>query len=115
MGSNNLAFERIHGGYAAGSINNEGERLIDFAMAGDIALLNTFYSQRDQITYTSGGLEAQLDYILYRRGLMNEVKNCKVIKGESVAKQHYLVVGEIKIKRARREKREQLQRSCDGK
>ena len=85
MGSNNLAFERSNGD-GAGSINNEGERFINFAMASDMALLNTFHCKRDYITYASGGQGTQLNYILYRRGLMNEVKNCKVVKGESVAK-----------------------------
>ena len=101
VGSNSLAFEKIRGGCGAGSTSNEGERLIDLAMASDVALLSTFYCKRDYTTYASGGQETQLDYILCRRGLMNEVKNCKVIKGESVAKQHYLVVGEINIKKTR--------------
>ena len=74
-------------------------------MASNMALLNTFYCKRDYKTYASGGQETQLDYVLYRRGLMNEGKNCKVIKGESVAMQHYLVVKEINIKKTRKRKK----------
>lgn len=33
---------------------------------------------------------------------MNEMKNSKVVKGEAVTKQHYLVVGELNIKRGRK-------------
>ena len=45
---------RIHSGYGAGSINNERKRLIDFAMASDMALLNIFYCKRDTATYARG-------------------------------------------------------------
>ena len=76
VGLNNLAFEIIHGGYGAGSTNNEGERLINFAMASDMAFLNTFYCIRDYIIYASVGQVIQLYYILYGRGLMNEVRYC---------------------------------------
>ena len=74
-------------------------------MSSDMVLLNTFHCKRDYITYASEGQETQLDYILYRRGLMNEAKNCNVIKEESVSKQHYLLVGEINIKKARKRKK----------
>ena len=55
-------------------------------MAYDLAILNTFFKKNDYITYESGGRETQLDYILYKRNSMSEVKNCKVIKGEGVSK-----------------------------
>ena len=46
---------------------------------------------------------------------MNEANNCKVIKGESVAMQHYLLVGEINIKKTRkRKKRSAQKRLCGG-
>ena len=104
MWSNNLACERVQGGYGAGSTKNKGERLIDFTIASNMALLNTLYCKRDDITFTSGGQETQIDYILYRRGRMNEVTNCKVIKGGLVARQHCLAVGEINIKKVRKRK-----------
>ena len=45
-----------------------------------------------RITYSSGGNNTQVDYILVRRRRMKEVWDTKVIMGESVAKQHRLVV-----------------------
>ena len=105
VGQRNAGFERVHGGYGNGVRNSEGEKLIDFAVAGDLAILNTFYCKRDYSTYESGGQESQIDYILYRRGYMKEVKNCKVIKGEGVAKQHHLVIAELTIKRGKKGKR----------
>ena len=98
IGESNAGIERIHGGYGSGRQNCDGEKLVDFAVAGDLAILNSFYCKKDYITYASGGQETQLDYILYRRAHIREVKNCKVVKGEAVAKQHHLVVADITIR-----------------
>ena len=48
-----------------------------------------------KITYSSGGNNTQVDYILVRRRRMKEVWDTKVITGESVAKQHRLVVSKM--------------------
>jgi len=105
VGERNLAIERVHGRYGSGAVNPNGERLIDFAVAYDLAILNTFFKKKDYNTYESGGQETQLDYILYKRSKMSEVRNFKVIKGETAAKQHHLIIGEFNIKRGRKGKK----------
>jgi len=105
VGERNLAIERVHGRYGSGAVNPNGERLIDFAVAYDLAILNTFFKKKDNNTYESGGQETQLDYILYKRSKMSEVRNFKVIKGETAAKQHHLIIGEFNIKRGRKGKK----------
>nr|XP_027220892.1 uncharacterized protein LOC113813143 [Penaeus vannamei] len=77
VGERNLAIERVHGRYGSGAVNPNGERLIDFAVAYDLAILNTFFKKKDYNTYESGGQETQLDYILYKRSKMSEVRNFK--------------------------------------
>ena len=61
VGQRNDGFERVHGGFGNGVMNNDGEKLIDFAVAGDLAILNTFYCKRDYSTYASGRHETQVD------------------------------------------------------
>ena len=54
--------------------------------------------------YKSGERESQIDFLMCRRQqhLLNEVKNCKVINGESVAAHRVLVVDwEIKCSKRR--------------
>ncbi|KAK3524816.1 hypothetical protein QTP86_007596 [Hemibagrus guttatus] len=41
---------------------------------------------------SSGGRRTQVDYILCRRGNLKEISDCKVVVGESVARQHRMVV-----------------------
>ncbi|XP_069976476.1 uncharacterized protein [Penaeus vannamei] len=43
VGERNLAIERVHGRYGSGAVNPNGERLIDFAVAYDLAIFNTFF------------------------------------------------------------------------
>lgn len=77
-----------------GNNNEEGDRITDFALATDMAILNTFFKKEDNqlITYKSGDRCSQIDFILARRQHLKEVRNCKVINGESVAPQHKLLV-----------------------
>ena len=56
------------------------------------------------VTYSSGGRERQIDFIMCRRSHLKEVTNCKVINGDSVTEQHkVLAMGwEINICKKRR-------------
>ena len=45
-----------------------------------------------------GNWYTQIDYILCRRGNLREIRDCKVVAGESVAKQHRMVVCKIMMK-----------------
>ena len=82
-----------------GERNEEGEQIIDFAMAFDLAIVNTFFQKNEaqMFTYRSGNRESQIDLFLCRRKDRKEIINCKVIKGESVAPQHRLVVTDLTL------------------
>ncbi|KAK3555174.1 hypothetical protein QTP86_010043 [Hemibagrus guttatus] len=69
---------------------NLGQMVVDFAKRMDMAVVNTYFQKREEhrVTYKSGGRRTQIDYILCRRGNCD----CKVVVGESVARQHRVVV-----------------------
>jgi hypothetical protein len=85
--------------------------VVDFAKNMEMALVNTFFQKRQEhrVTYKSGGRSTQVDYILCRRCNLKEIKDCKVMAGESVAKQHRMVLCRIilMVKRIKREIAEQ--------
>ena len=60
------------------------------------------------MTYKSGGRQSQIDFLMCRRQQLNEVKNCKVISGESVAAQHRVLVLDWEIKCSKRRIPEQV-------
>ncbi|KAF7655893.1 hypothetical protein LDENG_00048720, partial [Lucifuga dentata] len=73
---------------------------------------NTFFQKKQEhrVTYKSGGRSTQVDYILYRRCNLKEISDCKVVVGESVARQHRMVVCRMtlvvrKMKRTKAEQR----------
>ena len=46
VGTTNTGFETAHGGFGFGSRNPEGEEVLDFAVAFDLMLANTFFQKR---------------------------------------------------------------------
>ncbi|ROI22611.1 hypothetical protein DPX16_0452 [Anabarilius grahami] len=92
--------------------NPEGQRLVDFAKSMEMAVVNTYSQKRQEhrVTYKSGGRSTQVDYILCRRCNLMEISDCKVVVGESVARQHRMVVCKItlvvrKMKKAKAEQK----------
>ena len=56
VGAANVGFERVHGGFEYGSRNQEGEDVLNFALAYDLLLANTFFRKREShlVTFHSG-------------------------------------------------------------
>ena len=80
--------------------NNEGEAILNVATAYDLAVANTFFKKRDEhlITFKSAAASTQIDYFLIHHNTLQEVRNCKVIPGDSVAPQRRLLVLNIQLK-----------------
>ncbi|KAM1087697.1 hypothetical protein ACFX2B_013050 [Malus domestica] len=59
----------FHGGHGFGERNEDGEAILDFAMAYDLFLANTFFKKREEhvITYKSGSSKTQIDFLLMRK------------------------------------------------
>ncbi|XP_037800342.1 craniofacial development protein 2-like [Penaeus monodon] len=100
VGRGSDVISRVHGGMCYGEGNEDGERVIDFAISNDMVISNTIFTKRQEhlITYKSDGRASQIDYLLYRRRNMVEIINCKVIPGDHVTNQHRLVVMDLNIK-----------------
>ncbi|KAG8235651.1 hypothetical protein J437_LFUL013643 [Ladona fulva] len=100
VGRRRCGEERAHGRWGVGERNGEGERIMEHAVAYDLTIVNTCFRKGEGhlITYKSGDRVSQIDYILCRRKYLQEMRNCKVINGESVMRQHRLVVADCYIK-----------------
>ncbi|MCJ8736373.1 hypothetical protein PDJAM_G00257620 [Pangasius djambal] len=86
--------EEVMGKFGVKERNLEGQMVVDFAKRMDMAVVNTYFQKREEhrVTYKIGGRSTQVDYILCRRGSLKEISDCKVVVGESVARQHRMVV-----------------------
>ena len=83
----NTGYDRWHGGFGHGEKNQEGDNILKFTQAYDLALGNIFFKNREvhYVTYMSGANRTVIDYILVRRQDLRDLKDCKVIPGESIA------------------------------
>jgi hypothetical protein len=46
VGTTNAGFQEVHGGFGYGSRNQAGEEVLDFAVALDLLIANTFFRKR---------------------------------------------------------------------
>ncbi|KAK3517067.1 hypothetical protein QTP86_004216 [Hemibagrus guttatus] len=94
VGEGNTGDEEVMGKFGVKERNLEGQMVVDFAKRMDMAVVNTYFQKREEhrVTYKSGGRSTQVDYILCRIGNLKEISDCKVVVGESVARQHRMVV-----------------------
>ncbi|KAK3539823.1 hypothetical protein QTP70_013336 [Hemibagrus guttatus] len=74
--------------------NLEGHMVVNFDKRMDMAVVNTYFQKREEhrVTYKSGGRRTQVDYILCRIGNLKEISDCNMVVGESIARQHRMVV-----------------------
>ena len=91
--------EECMGRHGLGKRNNEGQAVVNFAKRRELAITNTYFKKKPayRVTYSSGRRSSQVDYIMVRRRRIKEVVDTKVVVGESVAKQHRIVVSVIII------------------
>ncbi|XP_078172001.1 uncharacterized protein LOC144566019 [Carex rostrata] len=99
VGTTSGGFERVHGGFGYGDRNQEGEEILNFVVAYDLMLANTFFRKRQSriVTFSSGQHSSQIDFVLTRREDKRACVDCKVIPGECVVSQHQLLVSDFHL------------------
>ncbi|XP_068219195.1 uncharacterized protein [Palaemon carinicauda] len=89
----NDGYKDVHGGHGFGTRNEDGAYVLEMAQSFELECINTWFQlDKHLITYESGGVESQIDYILVRKADKKSVMNCKVILGETCIKKYSLVL-----------------------
>jgi hypothetical protein len=68
VGSTRVGFDGVHGGFGYRSRNQEGEGILNFALAYDLFVTNTLFTKRVShlVTFSSSQHCSQIDFILAR-------------------------------------------------
>ena len=98
-------YEGVHGGYGYGLRNKEGEHILEFAAAHNLVVGKSYFTNKEShlITYQSGGISSQIDYILARRSDFKLMRDIKVIRGKMVT-QHRILVSDKEWKLTKQNK-----------
>ena len=97
VGRKAAGYEDVHVGSGYGECNADGDRVLEFAVANDFVIENTFFVKRDShlITYQSGNAKTQIDFILLRKRNLKMAKDIQVIPSEECVPQHKLLICEL--------------------
>jgi hypothetical protein len=93
VGSKIDGFETVHGGFGFGERNVEGEMILEFADALNLAVLNTWFRKKESrlFTYENGKCRTVVDYILSRKSERKTVKEVRVAKVECIEHHRLLI------------------------
>ena len=77
VGSDVGGFGEVHGGFGIGQINDEGIRLLDWAVGKGLCLMNTCFQKRKSrlVTFRSGETETIIDYLLVNNKYRSSAKD----------------------------------------
>ena len=94
IGSRAEGYETVHGGLGYGVRNSGGVSILDFAVAYDLSIVNSYFRKREEhlVTFRSRSARTQIDYFLIRANSMRWCRDCKVLPSECLTTQHRLLV-----------------------
>ena len=107
VGKGAEGFEGIQEGYRIGKRNTEGRMLLDFCDQRELCVANTWYKKKDKrkATYSSGGIDTEIDFVLVEKEKRKYLRDVKVILGELQHKQEVVDVEEQKLKKSMKSRR----------
>jgi len=84
IGRRRDGYESVHGGFGYGDRNNGGVSFLDFAVAYELVIVNSYFKKKDEhlITFKSGSTKTQIDYFLMRSNDRRMCRDCKVLPSE---------------------------------
>ncbi len=75
------------------TLNNNGKKLIEFAIYNELRITNTFFKHRNirKFTWTARGSASIIDYVLANNKTWTNIKDVRVLRSFDVSSDHFLV------------------------
>ena len=111
VGKNSEGYEGLHSGHGYGVRNTEGERILEFCEAVGMIVCGTQFSKTESklISYSSGGYNTTVDYLLAQKQDRKYLKDAKAFPGEEVISLHCLMVCDLEVNRRKSSQKEKFQ------
>ena len=111
VGRESDGYEGVHGGFGYGIRNMEGETILEFGDAMDMIVCGTQFKKDDNkiVTYSSGGSNTTVDYLMIRKQDRKCLWDAKAIPGEEAVSQHHLILADMKVRGAVKAQRKKFQ------
>ncbi|KAK3760073.1 hypothetical protein RRG08_064743 [Elysia crispata] len=117
VGDDNNGAERTMGKFGCGSINNNGERLVEFCASNDLVIGGTLFNHPaiHRLTWYSpnGRDKNQIDHIAINGIWRGSLLDVRVKRGADVGSDHLLVIVNIRLKLRRTDQRHADHRRLD--
>jgi hypothetical protein len=102
VGNDNKSYERAMGREGCGTINDNGERLLDICTSYDLVIGGTLFPHRDvhKLTWYSpnGRDKNQIDHLMINGMWRRSLLDVRVKRGADVGSDHHLVTAALKLK-----------------
>ena len=99
--SDNTDRERAMGSQGCGTINNNGERLVNFCVSNNCPIGGTIFQHKyiHKLTWKSpdGKTVNQIDYVVTNNKWRRSLKDVHTCKGVDAGGNHYLVMSRLKL------------------
>ncbi|XP_071708832.1 uncharacterized protein [Rutidosis leptorrhynchoides] len=101
IGTISDGYTGVYGGFGYGVRNEEGRSILEFAVAHDLVVENSFFRKTEAqlATFHSGGHSTQIDYLLLRKGDLRACRDCRALTTWTCSTQHRLLVMDLVLQR----------------
>ena len=102
IGDDNKDVEEVMGKHSVGTINNNGERFIEFCLMNGLVIGGSIFPHKSvhKLTWLSpdGITRNQIDHFCINRKFRSSLCDVRVYRGADIASDHYLGVATIRLK-----------------
>jgi endonuclease/exonuclease/phosphatase family metal-dependent hydrolase len=110
IGSENMDLERVMGRHGLGQMSENGELFVEFCGNNNMVIGGSLFPNRPahKVTWVSrdGRTENQIDHICISRKWRRSLLDVRNKRSADIASDHHLVIGEIRLRVARVQRRE---------
>ena len=104
IGSCNIGYDEMHGGFGYGDRNADGSRILEFADRLKLVICNPLFMLQESqlVTYAASPVKSTVDYIIVQQEDKAKVHNVSVIPNEECVPKHKLLVMDIQFNTTKR-------------